>query len=447
MNIITYLLSKSKLIISIMLIITIINIIYGKLKWHFYPIYGLFLMYIVLLILDFYNLLNLETKVFNYIVLLGLVLVILPGIFLLVFPTLKIPTPSGDYAVGTKIYEVEDVGRNETYGDVNLKRKIKYQIYYPSDKTYGFSQAKWISDGKLLTRAFARDLKLPSFILDQTASIKSNSFINAPVSDKLESFPVVLISHGWRGFREFHTDYAEELASNGYIVISIDHTYGSQLVSFKDGSIAKINREALPNFTPPKKFLAYSSALATTYGKDVLTVLDDLENLNKNDTHLQNKLDLESIGLLGHSTGGGGMVYVALEDSRIKALMGLDAWVEPLKGYNIDKGLQIPSLYLRSEQWSKRPNSKYLNIIINNSAQASLIELAKTKHIDFSMAYMYSPVTKYINFTGKLGGRKSSEIQRELILEFFNKNLRYNLGSENYLSDIEDKHKAVQIIK
>lgn len=444
MNIITYLLSKSKLIISIMLIITIINIIYGKLKWHFYPIYGLFLMYIVLLILDFYNLLNLETKVFNYIVLLGLVLVILPGIFLLVFPTLKIPTPSGDYAVGTKIYEVEDVGRNETYGDVNLKRKIKYQIYYPSDKTYGFSQAKWISDGKLLTRAFARDLKLPSFILDQTASIKSNSFINAPVSDKLESFPVVLISHGWRGFREFHTDYAEELASNGYIVISIDHTYGSQLVSFKDGSIAKINREALPNFTPPKKFLAYSSALATTYGKDVLTVLDDL---NKNDTHLQNKLDLESIGLLGHSTGGGGMVYVALEDSRIKALMGLDAWVEPLKGYNIDKGLQIPSLYLRSEQWSKRPNSKYLNIIINNSAQASLIELAKTKHIDFSMAYMYSPVTKYINFTGKLGGRKSSEIQRELILEFFNKNLRYNLGSENYLSDIEDKHKAVQIIK
>ena len=444
MNIITYLLSKSKLIISIMLIITIINIIYGKLKWHFYPIYGLFLMYIVLLILDFYNLLNLETKVFNYIVLLGLVLVILPGIFLLVFPTLKIPTPSGDYAVGTKIYEVEDVGRNETYGDVNLKRKIKYQIYYPSDKTYGFSQAKWISDGKLLTRAFARDLKLPSFILDQTASIKSNSFINAPVSDKLESFPVVFISHGWRGFREFHTDYAEELASNGYIVISIDHTYGSQLVSFKDGSIAKINREALPNFTPPKKFLAYSSALATTYGKDVLTVLDDL---NKNDTHLQNKLDLESIGLLGHSTGGGGMVYVALEDSRIKALMGLDAWVEPLKGYNIDKGLQIPSLYLRSEQWSKRPNSKYLNIIINNSAQASLIELAKTKHIDFSMAYMYSPVTKYINFTGKLGGRKSSEIQRELILEFFNKNLRYNLGSENYLSDIEDKHKAVQIIK
>lgn len=254
----------------------------------------------------------------------------------------------------------------------------------------------------------------------------------------------MLISHGWRGFREFHTDYAEELASNGYIVISIDHTYGSQLVSFKDGSIAKINREALPNFTPPKKFLAYSSALATTYGKDVLTVLDDL---NKNDTHLQNKLDLESIGLLGHSTGGGGMVYVALEDSRIKALMGLDAWVEPLKGYNIDKGLQIPSLYLRSEQWSKRPNSKYLNIIINNSAQASLIELAKTKHIDFSMAYMYSPVTKYINFTGKLGGRKSSEIQRELILEFFNKNLRYNLGSENYLSDIEDKHKAVQIIK
>lgn len=447
MNILTYLLSKSKLIITLILIISIINLIYGKLRWHFYPVYGLFIMYLGLFTLSKFNLLELKEKASNIILIIGFLLAILPVLLLLAFPTLKIPTPSGDYAIGTKIYEVEDLTRNEVYGDVNLHRKIKYQVYYPSQNTYGYSQAKWISDGKILTRAFAKDLKLPKFILDHTATINSNSFYNAPVSSKKATYPVVLISHGWRGFREFHTDYAEELASNGYIVVSIDHTYGSQLVTFKDKTVAKLNRKALPNFTPPKAFIKYSSALATTYGKDVLVVLDNLEILNKSDVDLQGRLNLDSIGSLGHSTGGGGMVYAALNDSRIKALMGLDAWVEPLKGYNLAKGLNIPSLYLRSEQWSERPNSKYLNTIISNSSQAVLIELAKTKHIDFSMAYMYSPLTKYINFTGRLGGRKSSEIQRELILSFFNKNLTYKLGSDNYLSDIEAKVEAVEIIK
>lgn len=40
--------------------------------------------------------------------------------------------------------------------------------------------------------------------------------------------------------------------------------------------------------------------------------------------------DLKKIGVLGHSTGGGAAVLISLNDPRIRSLVGLDAWVEPI---------------------------------------------------------------------------------------------------------------------
>src|SRR5699024_4604584 len=95
--------------------------------------------------------------------------------------------------------------------DEDDHRRIKYQIWYPAESTEGHKKAKWISDGKTLTRQLARSFHLPSFVLDHTAEIYSNSYIDAPVSSNKPMYPVVIISHGWQGFRELHTDFAEEL--------------------------------------------------------------------------------------------------------------------------------------------------------------------------------------------------------------------------------------------
>ncbi|MGO1468618.1 MAG: alpha/beta hydrolase [Tissierella sp.] len=53
---------------------------------------------------------------------------------------------------------------------------------------------------------------MPAFILDHTADIDSNSYYKAPIDNTLDKYPLVIISHGWKGFRELNTDYAEELA-------------------------------------------------------------------------------------------------------------------------------------------------------------------------------------------------------------------------------------------
>lgn len=113
---------------------------------------------------------------------------------------------------------------------------------------------------------------------------------------------------------------------------------------------------------------------------------------------------------------------------------------------NLKQGLSIPSLFLSSEQWSEGPNNDALNLLMKNSQNTTLILMNKTNHVDFSMSYMVSPLTNYIGFTGKLGGRPSSYIQKELIVSFFDKNLRNNTdGNKDYLKEIVNKHENLTI--
>ena len=287
---------------------------------------------------------------------------------------------------------------------------------------------------------------MPAFMLDHTGDIYSNSYLEAQISNAEDKYPLVIISHGWKGFRELHTDYAEDLASNGFIVISIDHTYGSQMVKFKDGKVAYLNEDALSNIASPSSSDSDSNTLATTYGEDVASVIDDLEKTNSGDKDLKDKMDLDRIGLLGHSTGGGGDVYISLKDKRVKALMGLDAWVNPIESQTLKQGLAIPSLFLRSQQWSQGPNNIALSNLFQNSDSASLVQMNKTNHVDFSMSYMYSPLSRYVGFTGDLKDRLSSETQREIILKFFDEKLRSLESKDEYLDEVIKKYDFLEFV-
>lgn len=446
--VVQFLIQKYKVISVIILVLLGLHLMLGKPRWQHYPIYLVGVMYFIMVLLTKFGLISIEGLLPKLIVGIGVALILISIIFLTVFPMKKVPEPSGEYSIGSKIYDLEDPLRDEYYtveeGD---KRRLKYGIWYPAEMTKDYKKAKWISDGTILTRKLASVMHLPSFMLDHTGMIYSNSHLDAPISKDRDKYPVVIISHGWKGFRELHTDYAEELASNGFIAISIDHTYGSQAVKFKDGEVAYLNEEALPNFVSSSQYNKNSNILVTTYGEDVKSILDDLEKMNKDEPDFKGKLDLNKIGVLGHSTGGGGHVYISQKDKRIKAILGFDAWVNPIGSENFKKGLEIPTLFVRSQQWGTGPNNVALNGIIENSNNATLIQMDKTNHVDFSMSYMYSPLSRYIGFTGKLKGMQSSHIQRNIILHFFNNYLKDIFGEESYLQHILDEYPVVKLVK
>ncbi|SFN97925.1 alpha/beta hydrolase family protein [Proteiniclasticum ruminis] len=413
---------------SILLLLPILFLLLGKPRWQFYPLYALFLLSLGFFLLEAFGAFHPGKSTHRVFLFLGGTLLVLFLLFSAAFPKMKIKEPEGPYKVGTKIYLLEDTTRDEPYTeDSEDHRQIAYQIWYPAEETDGYEKAKWITEGKTLTRTLAESFRFPSFLLDHTAEIYANAYLNAPLLPKENPYPVVLISHGWQGFRQLHTDFAEHLASYGFIALSIDHTYGSQAVPLKDGSTALLKKEALPSRVSAEAFQKASSLLMSTYGEDVLSVLEDLTRKKDEKDPFFHAMNLSSVGVLGHSTGGGGDVYAAQKDRRISALLGLDAWLEPLGGEALSQGLSIPALFVRSSQWSEGPNNLYLRTLLSASSEASLFEMRETNHVDFSMAYMYSPISPYIGFSGKLGPEKSSEIQKALLLSFFQE----TLGGEN----------------
>ncbi|HKZ28317.1 MAG TPA: hypothetical protein VJ482_01605 [Acidimicrobiia bacterium] len=104
----------------------------------------------------------------------------------------------------------------------------------------------WTDDLDQIGPAGAERLGFPSFVLDHLALARTHSYPDAPLSDAEERYPVIVYSHGWTGFRTVNVDQSEALASHGYVVVSIDHTYGSIVTVFPDGRSVGLDQNALP---------------------------------------------------------------------------------------------------------------------------------------------------------------------------------------------------------
>ncbi|AUD65800.1 hypothetical protein BK011_08920 [Tenericutes bacterium MZ-XQ] len=394
-------------------------------RWPFVIAYIVTLLLFISIYFHYYT--NIRLKriwiVFNSVMIFLFVLT------LYMFPILDMPEPSGTYQIGTYVESVEDMSREERYRSGIGYREFTYQMWYPVDDVGDADIMPWLSGGKNIARGLAKSVGLPSFILDQTQYIDSNAYQIKAISDVQDQYPVVLISHGWGGFMNLHTDLAEELASRGYIVISIDHTYGSVATNIY-GRFIYQNKDALPPRDDNDNFLDDANQLVYTYAGDVSFMLDYIEILNNDaESFLNNKLDLDHIGLIGHSTGGGADVAVALNDVRVGAVIGLDAWVEPIVASEIEKGLSMPSIFLRSESWEEGPNNIDLYDLIENSSDASLYQIDGTTHGDFTMAYILSPLMSTIGYTGSLETTYLVDMQKEIINYFFDLHLKNDLDA------------------
>ena len=361
-----------------------------------------------------------------------------------IFPVSDIPNPSGDYNIGTRSFVVDEQKRLEIYTESLVDtRKFMFQMWYPTDAVSELMIDEWMYHENV-PQGLAMSMGLPKFILDHTASIMSHSYKNAPLSLSEDQYPVVIISHGWGGFMNLHTDLAEELASRGYIVLSIDHTYGSVATPFMDGTVYQ-NQHALPSRDEVDNFLEYAHELVYSYAGDVSETIDYLEEMNEptSESFVSGKLDLEHIGLIGHSTGGGGDVAVAINDERIDAVIGLDAWVESIDSLEIEKGLTMPSLFLRSETWEDGENNANLLALVENSTDAILYQIDGTTHSDFSMAYMFSPLMRTIGYTGSLDTDYLVNMQKEIVNNFFDQHLK---NDQNAITDFDQYEEIHEVL-
>ncbi|MBN2394459.1 MAG: dienelactone hydrolase family protein [Anaerolineae bacterium] len=359
---------------------------------------------------------------------LALIALILGVALLLLLPVPRFPRPGGPYPIGTVTYHWIDASRVESYGDApGGSRELMVQVWYPAEPTRGRPE-RWLAGGVATSRAMAAWSRFPRFLIDQTALAYTHAYAGAPISDHQTVYPVVVYVHGWGGFRNINPDQIEALVSNGYVVVSADHTYGALLTVFPDGRLAPNDRRALSGDGTESDGVRAATALVQTYAADAQFVLDQMAQLNAADPdrRFTGRLDVEHVGLFGHSTGGGAVVLVCAEDPRCQAVLGMDTWIERVADDVIARGLTQPLLMVNSEAWSDGRNNytrqRHLYEAMRNAAY--FLSIDGTMHFDFVAVPAISPLAPVLGVKGPLPAQRVMETNTTYLVAFFDKHLR-----------------------
>jgi hypothetical protein len=158
-------------------------------------------------------------------------------------------------------------------------------------------------------------------------------------------------------------------------------------------------------------------------------VLDQLQGFYEDTNNIFfQKLDMERIGVYGHSTGGGAAIQFCGVDSRCQAVLGMDPFMRPVSSEVIQDGISQPSFFMFSQGWTDLVDSKN-NKLFNQfypSAKNNLgvISINGTKHFDFSDLPLLSPIAPQLGLKGPLNGKRVTEIVNSYLLDFFETTLK-----------------------
>lgn len=278
-----------------------------------------------------------------------------------------LPKPSGDYPVGTASYYFVDSNREEIYTDnPNDYRELMVRVWYPSEKVSGGKHAPYLSEVLIKAIAISWDTSTGDSS-DKFKTIPTHSIINAPIARTKPNYPVLLFSHGFGILPEFNTINTEELASQGYVVVSINHSYDSVASIFPNGRIA--NQSPVFYTDDKSKFMELLKQSVGVRAKDASFVLDKLKDINAGKDPLQiltGKLNLNRVGMFGHSLGGATTVQTLLQDKRFKA------------GVHLDGGLFINGINQNLSQPFMFMNNEFLET--SNSSEPELQEAIKLQN-------------------------------------------------------------------
>jgi dienelactone hydrolase len=170
---------------------------------------------------------------------------------------------------------------------------------------------------------------------DTLSTVRTNAVSDARPAGRPRSLPLVVLSPGFTNSRSTLTALAEDLASHGYVVAGIDHTYESHATAFPDGRVTTCLAREAPRRDRKEEVAAGRAA-------DVCFVLDELTGAHPAWPGA-GLIDPLRMAMAGHSAGGAAAIAAMLADSRIRAGIDMDgATAAPIP----DEGLARPFLFL-----------------------------------------------------------------------------------------------------
>lgn len=165
------------------------------------------------------------------------------GVFWWYSPTFELPEPNGPHRVGVKAFALVDESRHGLLGTPESEpRRIPIRVWYPvADDATGATR-RYLDAYE--AAALGENLGKGERFFAYLSRIDTHSILDAPVLDAPAksgsgAWPLVLFNHGFWCYPEQNTAMMEQLASHGYVAVSIGHPGDSIEARFADGTVVK----------------------------------------------------------------------------------------------------------------------------------------------------------------------------------------------------------------
>lgn len=289
--------------------------------------------------------------------------------------------PAGKYPVGIKQYDTGETG------NVSHRRRVPLTFYYPS--------FPWKEECPYRDAAYQR--MAPS---STDNGVHTFCGLEPPLTGEPGKLPVIIYNHGLKGFEMESTVLCADLASNGYLVVSVGHPYGASIVTYTDSS----------RFEDPEPFEQIRHKLGETeplWYEDILEALSCLQGMNRTVPEWKNRISTEGIGIAGVSFGGCCAVTAALKNEELAYAINLDGsfFTEPEYKYK-DKPIMV--------MCSPFNFKAHLPLVDNGCSKVTVEKIKKLSHFEFSDGI-------YLSDKGKSNREWADRISRkrsEMILDF-----------------------------
>ncbi|GHG49685.1 MULTISPECIES: alpha/beta hydrolase family protein [Amycolatopsis] len=316
-----------------------------------------------------------------------------------------LPAPTGDRPVGSTAVYLKDTSRPDPWVPSVPYRELMVTLFYPAASAKG-PKTQYVTPEESAALLQGSGLDVPGDLL---TTMVTNSVADARPAGR--GLPLVVLSPGYTKPRATLTALAEDLASHGYAVAVIGHTYENTGQSFPDGHFAGCASCEIPHDNDD-----FWQKLELGRAADVSFVLDSLTRSRPG------LIDPERIGMAGHSMGGASTIPAMVADHRIKAGIDIDGATKvPLTA----PGLARPFLFVNHEQVPKCApgNRDWERDYAQMTGWKRWIEVAGTQHASFTDVGLLAE-----EFGVPIGGpnaaARASEITRTYVTAFFDQHLR-----------------------
>lgn len=344
----------------------------------------------------------------------------------------SLPAPGGPYPVGTVAMRLVDRSRPDPLVAARPYRELMISLWYPAagggplaPHMAPLAAADW-------DRHSAPPLGIAKGSVAWIAT-RTHARMGAPVEPRAGKLPVVLFGSGDGGPRTLGTTLVEDLASRGYLVVTVDHTYEADQVEFPGRRL--VRALPLPAKLTPKVIAELLAEHAAARLADMRYVLDQVTALAHGrpiggalPTGMLGAPDVSRVGALGQSLGGSVAAQLTREDARVDAGVNLDgAYVGPVATYGVTR----PFLQLAAETHTRDSEPGWKSFWRASTGWKRELRFRGAAHGSFTdlqpllpQIAVKLPKVPLADYVGTIDPGRSVAAQRAYVGAFFDLHLR-----------------------